>query len=276
MIGIDLNINELVNDALAKQDERAKRIVSGRYGLGSSKRKTLAALGEEYGLTRERVRQIQSAALEAIREEIKGHKEAIKFLKSIEKYLKDVGNIRRGDLVASDFNIGLGGKENTEALFNKLHFLADALGWPYVEIGNEDWHAVWYGDKSAYDTAKKLVESLLKAKEHDFDKFLRFAGEKFNMPEPQVVNHLLISKRFGIGPYGDMGADHWVRVNPKTVRDKIYIVLDRSSAPMHFTEIAATVNELSGKKRAAATVHNELIKDPRFVLVGRGTYAINV
>ena len=276
MIDIDLNINGLVTDALAGQDERSKRIVMGRYGLGSSKRKTLAALGKEYGLTRERVRQIQASAIEAIRSEIKGHKEAIKFLKLTEKYLKDIGNIRRGDLVANDFNISLGGKEGVEPLFNKLHFLADALGWPYVEVGNEDWHSVWYAEKSVYDTAKKIVESLLKAKDHDFDKFLGFATEKFKMSEPQVVNHLIISKRFGVGPYGNMGADHWVRVNPKTVRDKIYLVLDRSTDPMHFTEIAANVNELSGKKRAAATVHNELIKDPRFVLVGRGTYTINV
>jgi len=111
--------------------------------------------------------------------------------------------------------------------------------------------------------------------EHDFDKFLRLASDRYNMPDLQVINHLTISKRFGVGPYGDMGADHWVRVNPKTVRDKIYVVLNRADDPMHFTEIAATVNELSEKKRAAATVHNELIKDPRFVLVGRGTYTIN-
>ncbi|KKU11707.1 MAG: RNA polymerase sigma factor, sigma-70 family [Parcubacteria group bacterium GW2011_GWB1_45_7] len=276
MVGVNIDINGLINEALLTQDERAKRIVMGRYGLGTSGRKTLAALGGEYGLTRERVRQIQAAALEAIRGEIKEHKEAVKFLKAIEGYLKDVGHLRRGDLIAKDFNIGFGGKEDTEALSNKLHFLADALGWPFVEGGNEDWHVVWYSKKDVYDTAKKLVGELLKTKEQDFDKFLKSASGKFRLPEPQIVNHLLISKRFGIGPYGDMGADHWVRVNPKTVRDKIYIVLDKSKEPMHFTEIAANVNSLSGKKRAAATVHNELIKDPRFVLVGRGTYAINV
>jgi len=275
MFGTDIDINSLINDALATQDDRAKRVVVGRYGLGSSKRKTLAELGNEYSLTRERVRQIQVAALKAIHDEIKEHKEAVKFLKTMERYLKDVGRIRREDLIAEDFNIGLGGKEDVGALSNKLHFLTDALKWPHVEAGNENWHVTWYSDKDSYENAKKLVAELLKTKDHDYDKFLKYAGDKFDMPEPQIMNHLLISKRFGVGPYGDMGADHWVRVNPKTVRDKIYIILDRSDEPMHFANIATTVNELSNKKRAAATVHNELIKDPRFVLVGRGTYTIN-
>ncbi len=55
MFGADINIDNLINDALANQDDRAKRVILGRYGLGSSKRKTLAELGNEYGLTRERV-----------------------------------------------------------------------------------------------------------------------------------------------------------------------------------------------------------------------------
>lgn len=275
MIGITIDIDGLVKDALSGQDERSKRVLSGRYGLGSSKKKTLASLGNEYGLTRERVRQIQSGALKAINEEIKGHKEAIKLLKLLEGYLKDVGHIRRGDLVAKDLGIVLGSKDDHEALFSKLQFLADALRWPYSAGGNEDWHIFWYSNPDAEKTAKKLVDDLLGVKEHDFDKFLSKATSKFGMPEPQVINHLLISKKFGVGPYGHMGALHWVRVNPKTVRDKIYLVLDHVGSPLHFTEIAEHVNKLGEKSRAAATVHNELIKDPRFVLVGRGTYRIN-
>jgi len=276
MIGIYIDIDNLIKDALSGQDERAKRIIRGRYALDSSDRKTLAELGDEYSLTRERVRQIQASALMAIRDEIKDHKESVKLLETLEKYLKDVGHIRRGDLIAKDFSAVLKNAGNAEALYNKLHFLAEALKWPQIAGENEDWHAVWYSKKEAYETARRLIEDLLKTKEHDFDKFLSKATDKFRMPEMQVINHLLVSKRFSVGPYGHMGADHWIHVNPKTVRDKIYVVLDKHGEPLHFSEIANHVNKLSGKTRASATVHNELIKDPRFVLVGRGTYAIDV
>jgi len=275
MVNESIDINKLVQDAISSQDERAKRIVLGRYGLGQSRRKTLAQLGGEYSLTRERVRQIQAASLKAIRVEIKTHKEAVKLLKLLERYLKDAGHIRRADFVAHDIAIMLHEKEDSGPLFNKLQFLADVLQWPMVSGGNEDLHVTWYSKEGSYEIARKLIGELLDTTDHDFDKFVRSACERYKMSEPQVVNHLTISKRFGLGPYGDMGADHWINVNPKTVRDKIYLVLQKSDKPLHFNDIAVLVNGLSDKKRAAATVHNELIKDARFNLVGRGTYTIN-
>lgn len=275
MLNESINVDELIETALINQDERSKRILLGRYGLGQLRRKTLAQLGKEYGLTRERVRQIQAASLGVIRSEIKSHKDAMKLLKLLERYMKDIGNIRRGDLLAEDFAIILGESIGHGELSNKLHFLADVLEWPEVSSANEDWHTAWYSKNEAYETAKNIVKDLLKTNDHNFDSFMKSAAERYKMSEPRIINHLVISKRFGVGPFGDMGADHWIHVNPKTVRDKIYLVLQRADDPLHFSEIAALVNGLSDKKRAAATVHNELIKDDRFNLVGRGTYTIN-
>jgi len=275
MLKDKINIDKLIDDALMGQDDRSKRIIQGRYGLGKTKKQTLAALGNEYNLTRERVRQIQSNSIKTIREQIKSHKEAIKLLKLLERYLKDAGNIRRGELAASDLRIMIGEGVPSDELFNQLQFIADALEYPHVSGGNDDWHIVWHTKPEAYETAKKLVAELLKVNNQDFEKFITSVSGKFNMSESDIINHLETSKRFGVGPYGDLGADHWIQVNPKTVRDKIYLVLDKSESPMHFSDIATSVNRLSDKARAAATVHNELIKDPRFILVGRGTYTIN-
>ena len=44
---------------------------------------------------------------------------------------------------------------------------------------------------------------------------------------------------------------------------------------MHFTEVAKKISETFGKKAHVATCHNELIKDDRFVLVGRGLYVLS-
>ncbi|MFA6995044.1 MAG: sigma factor-like helix-turn-helix DNA-binding protein [Patescibacteria group bacterium] len=76
--------------------------------------------------------------------------------------------------------------------------------------------------------------------------------------------------------YGEWGLADWGEINPKTVNDKIYLVLKHSGSPLHFTEIAKKINEMKFDRKTAnaATVHNELILDDRYVLVNRGTYGL--
>jgi hypothetical protein len=268
-------INHLIHQALAPRDQRSRKVVVDRYGLGDGKRKTLAQLGAEYHLTRERVRQIEEAALRAIRAEIKNHEAAIALLRLIENYLNNVGKLRRGDLLSRDFNFLLKADEEEQLFYNKLHFLARVFEYPEIGGGNDEWHIVWYNDPVSYETAQKLAAYLLAHKEHNFHRFLERASLRFNLPDLLIINYLAASKRFAVGPYGDLGADHWLHVNPRTVRDKAYLVLQRAGQPLHFREIARLVNELDERQRSPATVHNELIKDPRFVLVKRGFYSLN-
>ncbi|MEK7098117.1 MAG: hypothetical protein AAB906_04690, partial [Patescibacteria group bacterium] len=58
--------------------------------------------------------------------------------------------------------------------------------------------------------------------------------------------------------------------------DKIYLVLKNNGKPMHFVGITEKINEISfdAKKANAATVHNELILDNKYILVGRGLYSL--
>ncbi|MCX6798171.1 MAG: DNA-directed RNA polymerase subunit delta [Candidatus Falkowbacteria bacterium] len=76
--------------------------------------------------------------------------------------------------------------------------------------------------------------------------------------------------------YGDWGLADWKEIKPKTINDKIYLVLKNQGEPMHFTEIAKKINEVKFDQKTAnaATVHNELILDNRYVLVGRGVYGL--
>lgn len=277
MIGVDIDINALIEEALRGEDNRSQQVLIGRYGLGDRyQRKTLAALGKEYKLTRERIRQIEAAALSSIRERIREHRKAIELLELLERYMENVGHVRRGDIAAEDVRLLLGHSDEKQPLYyNKLHFLVRVLEWPSVSGGNELWHVVWYSKPEVKMQAESVVEHLLNMNEHDFEKFLKSARTRFRIPEPQILNYLTLSKRFGMGPYGDLGATHWLHVNPKTVRDRAYLVLKKVGEPLHFEEIAERVNRIGDKKRAPTTVHNELIKDSRFVLVKRGTYAIN-
>ena len=76
--------------------------------------------------------------------------------------------------------------------------------------------------------------------------------------------------------YGEWGLSHWGEVKPKTVNDKIFLILKHTGEPLHFTDIAKKINEMKFDKKTAnaATVHNELILDDRYVLVSRGTYGL--
>jgi len=269
-----VKVGGLVNKALKKLDRRSVKILTGRYGLAGGESKTLADLGRACGLTRERVRQIEAFAIKTIKSELKNDAELEYFVSFLEEYLKHVGNLRRHDLLTEDLYHLLGRPGSLKEFAGSLRFLADIIDSPEFISGNENWHDIWMKDPKAYKIAKKVVDSLLSSKNHDFDSFLESLVKKHKISESLILNYLSLSKRFVVGPLGDMGADHWAHVNPKTVRDKSYLVLIKSDKPLHFREVAKLVNSLGGKQVHHQTVHNELIKDPRFVWIGRGTYAI--
>ena len=60
--------NEMVQAALRTLDERESKILAMRFGLGDDQPRTLEELGEHFGITRERIRQIQEQALRKMRE----------------------------------------------------------------------------------------------------------------------------------------------------------------------------------------------------------------
>ena len=75
---------------------------------------------------------------------------------------------------------------------------------------------------------------------------------------------------------GRWGLVKWPMVNPKNIRDKIYVILHDNGKPMHFNEISDAIKGSNLKRKDVTTqaIHNELIKDSRFVLIGRGIYAL--
>lgn len=76
--------------------------------------------------------------------------------------------------------------------------------------------------------------------------------------------------------FGFWGKSDWHEIKPKTINDKIFLVLKNYGQPLHFTQIADKINEVKfdQKKANPATVHNELILDDRYILTGRGTYGL--
>ncbi|MFA5791515.1 MAG: winged helix-turn-helix domain-containing protein [Candidatus Paceibacterota bacterium] len=76
----------------------------------------------------------------------------------------------------------------------------------------------------------------------------------------------------GLGEWGKATSPN---IRTRGVKDYAFLVMRRHGTPLHFKEVADAISKTFGKKTHYATCHNELIKDSRFVLVGRGMYALS-
>ena len=73
-----------------------------------------------------------------------------------------------------------------------------------------------------------------------------------------------------------IGLSAWRDINPRTLRDKILYILREVQKPLHYVEISNRISESRFDKKVinVQAVHNELIRDEYFVLIGRGIYAL--
>jgi hypothetical protein len=86
---------------------------------------------------------------------------------------------------------------------------------------------------------------------------------------------LNISKKIGKNPLGEWGPSESQNIKTRGIKDYAFLMMRKHGSPMHFREVAKAIVDTFGRKTHVATTHNELIKDPRFVLVGRGYYALS-
>jgi len=67
-------LQEQLDDVLSTLTEREKRILELRFGIGDGRNRTLEEVGKEFGVTRERIRQIEAKALRKLRHPTRSHK----------------------------------------------------------------------------------------------------------------------------------------------------------------------------------------------------------
>lgn len=254
-------IYQRTKEVLAVLPERYQRVLCLRFGI-DERPHTLEAIGKRYGITRERVRQIIVKGFSDII-----HSPAKDILLPIINWTEEKID-REGRIVPEDWFLETYGKDKKGILFFILH-----IGEQFHHrAGDLRFQHRWYIDEALH---QKALRELTLLEEH------LYARKKL-IPEEEVfkfLSHphfLRISKRVLKSVLGHYGLSSWPEVLPRGIKDKAYVVLLAKKAPLHFSDIAQSINELVPSKRKALkqTVHNELIKDPRFVLVGRGTYAL--
>lgn len=264
---------------------RNQDIVSRRFGLGSGKRETLESIGKSYGITRERVRQIEEFSLRQLSKVLPSGGDVAKHIETVNLIVEKEG----GAMAEHNLFKIMSGSDTPTAEHAALSFFLELTGKLYKYEEDEQFQAFWAlsqkdaqrfldGGRSLAQSFDKSASVVPSASLASFasQQSVRF-GDGILSGKP-LATLLSLSKSIGENIFGEVGLTSWANIRPRGVRDKAYLVLQKQGQPKHFTEIANLINTASfAHKRQVniQTVHNELIKDPRFVLVGRGLYGLS-
>lgn len=263
---------------LSALKDRTKKVVVDRYGLGPSHhRKTLESIGKELGITRERVRQIENYGIKMIRKS-STFAEARAVFDEMKSVIDSLGGV-----VSEDSFLSMLSSEKKDQ--NHFHFYL-VLGDEFGEIKEDkQFKKRWFTKREMADVAHGILEdiytkitkkdllteeeivSAIKSHQH-----MEMIKEKVD--ESVVLQWLDLSKKIQKNPLNEWGRHDSPNVSVRGVKDYAYLVMRKNGSPLHFREVAEAIKKDFGKKVHTATCHNELIRDDRFVLVGRGLYAL--
>ena len=268
---------EVTKRMLSVLSERSKDVLQKRYGLGADgETYTLEAIGQAYGITRERVRQIENHGLATIQKS-DVHKNYTKLFSELHEHIDQLG----GGVVAE--HVLLDKLSKDQSTRNHLFFLMVLSEYFYRSRENPHYTHRWFTKREVVQAVESALGKVQRQFRNDelvseqeiLERFRAELDEQYSNYDDDVLKQwLLISKRIGRNPLGDWGPSESPNIRVKGIRDYAYLAVKRHGSPMHFREVAKSIEQLFGHKAHVATTHNELIKDDRFVLVGRGLYAL--
>lgn len=275
---VSFNPQQITKMFLSDLPERSRDVIDKRFGLSDNHKKTLEAIGQEYDITRERVRQIENLAKEQIRKSKTFINDAQHAVEEVEQLLNQMGGLAEEktllDIVSP-----------SEKEKNHLYLLLE-LGDDFVHAKEDkDHHKTWYTSEKNFGQVRSSLGRLYKnldtdeilSEEDIVTRFMDVIEEDLldGKADTDIAKlWLQMSKRIGKNQMGRWGRMDSPNIKTRGVRDFAYLVLREHGKPMHFRDIAEETSKHFGKKINVATMHNELIKDARFSLVGRGLYAL--
>ncbi len=273
---------EVVRDILGLLKERDKQVLAHRYGLEGKETKTLAAIGQEQNLTRERVRQIEKELIKNLKKaslNVPAFNKAKEFLLEI---ITDHGKIIAEENLFLQLNLKTPEEQN--AVVFLLH-LIEELEYFIHKNYKKSWVVILFNENLLHNVIQESRQILTKHnKPLPTEEFLEhfkqtqfYLQNQADLNDKIVLNFLELAVEIEKNVFGHWGMNLWKEIKPKDVGDKAYLVMKYHSKPEHYSVITEMINKAKFDKRTAfkETVHNELIKDPRFILIGRGIYALS-
>ena len=238
--------------------------------------KTLEEIGKKYNITRERVRQIENVAISLIKKSA-AYKGEQAIFDELKKLIQKLGSI-----VSERELLHFISKDKLTQ--NHIHFYL-VLGDAFKKHKEDNhFHTRWSVDdamaEKVHNSLRKLYanlndEDLVPETEmiKKFFEHMKDVAEQYKNEEI-AKRWLSMSKTVSKNPLGEWGKSSSPNIRTRGVKDYAFLVMRRHGTPLHFKEVAEAISKTFNKKIHHATCHNELIKDPRFVLVGRGMYAL--
>lgn len=277
---MQISVSKILEQATKNLTDRQREVVLARFGLWKTKiPETLEAIGKRYEVTRERVRQIESVSLGEVRAALATQKSFGQIIELIKNALKNAGGVLKEDAL-----MGAVQKSAKDISKNHLALFAHATGDFFHIPEDREYHGRYFLGKEDLKTATQFVTqwtSELEAQRAavlvgEYSMLFKNFLKQKNVSSVYAENYLASSKLIHQSPFGVVGLADWPEIKPRTIRDRIYLILYKKAKPLHFVDIAKEINvaKFDTKIALASTVHNELIKDDRFVLVGRGLYGL--
>ncbi len=272
----DIIANAIKGSLNIIEQDREREIISRRFGL-TGNRETLEQIGDMLSITRERVRQLEKAIL--IRLRVGAEENHIPELPAAEKIiirnLTEMGRVAR----VSDLGKKIYDKKPTSKELSALTFLGSISPNLTIIDENDKYHQsigiADYGDEKSIRKKVDEIVNLIKANKQPMT--IDELDSKLTYEHPDHIKAIASISKL-LATLNDLwGLTKWPTVNPKNIRDKIFVVLETKKEPMHFNDIASAIKDSEFKRKnvTVQAIHNELIKDSRFVLIGRGIYALD-
>lgn len=276
----EIALRELVNHLLIVLNDKEQYIIKNRFALGQMKeRKTLEEIGQHFNITRERVRQIEKTALRKLERNAQNVNITV-LIEFAKVLLEKQGGVFR-DTEFKEQLLAILPNINAEEI-QELH-LALCLGQDLVfESNTLQLHPYWRMKSVDTGVLNKVISSSLKIL-NKTKKIIPLeelrtqlnASLDLSLSVSLLRNTLSVSKAFKFTEDG-VGLYSWRHIHPRTLRDKILFILRREKKPLHFLKISEWIRRSEFDKKSINTqaVHNELIRNEQFILIGRGIYAL--
>jgi predicted DNA-binding protein YlxM (UPF0122 family) len=275
---VDLVLNNLksqIESLLVLLTQKERQVVEKRFSIGTDKRFTLEEIGQEFNVTRERIRQIEKNALQKLRRNVENF-DAIVINNAAHDFIVERGGICKEDdllshVIKSDPQLGIGAIQMILSLDKRFERLSNTIQYhPYYKLNTISEESIKTVCNMSLDYLKKSQRVATIKELYDVVK-----GAVSDVQAGSLKSAYSVHKSFK--PVEDgVGLMEWRNIHPRTLRDKIFFVLRQKGGSMHFVDICNEIMsaQFDRKSLNMQAVHNELIRYPEFVLVGRGLYAL--
>ncbi len=275
-------IEKFFQDVLTSLSDKERTVIERRIGIHGSK-ETLQNIGNSFkpSITRERVRQIEDAGIKKVGRIIKATE-----LSAIQDMARDIMG-HHGGVLTREKLIG--------ALIQNMNLSKEINAQMLEVIVQSDFEIIKSKPRlgtQTYFTLPDITRKSIDAVHREAVKTLK--RKKDVMERTELYTHIAESVKEEVGSLSNVfidsvldifddivkgeevliGLTRWKILNPKTLKDKAIYVMKKEKVPMHFVDISNKISEYLGEAVKINTIHNELIRNEEFILIGRGIYAL--